>query len=106
MPMSDRWRQSSQQETSIGYDDVKELVTALHRTEHPDRVTLVAWEHKKLVKVARALMEAEGGDPDDIPKWSGDDFDSLYVLDFPGNGEKPQFKHITQGLSALPDTCP
>lgn len=93
-------------ETSIGYDDVKELVTALHRTEHPDRVTLVAWEHKKLVKVARALMEAEGGDPDDIPKWSGDDFDSLYVLDFPGNGEKPQFKHITQGLSALPDTCP
>ncbi|MFF2322923.1 hypothetical protein ACFVTJ_17900 [Agrobacterium sp. NPDC058088] len=93
-------------ETSIGYDDVKELVSTLDPTDHPDHVTFVAWEHKKLVKAARALMEAEGGDRDEIPKWSGDDFDSLYVLNFPGNGGKPQFKHITQGLSALAETCP
>lgn len=92
-------------DTTIGYDDVDALVKALAPTDHKEYVTFVAWEHKKLVKAAKSLMKAAGGNPDDVPKWPGDDFDSLYVLKFPDNGGKPQFEHRSQGLASLPDTC-
>lgn len=93
-------------ETTIGYDDVDALVKTLTPAKHEKHVIFVAWEHKKLVKAAKSLMKAAGGDPDDIPKWSGSDFDGLYVLRFRVNGEPPQFEHLRQGLDGLPETCP
>lgn len=93
-------------DTSIGYDDVRSLVKTLNRSAKQGGVVFIAWEHKKIVKAAKALMDAGDGNSDDIPKWKGEDFDSLYVIRRSVSDKKVRFEHLQEGLDGLPQTCP
>jgi len=93
-------------DTSIGYDDVAGLTKALTSSEPPARLTFVAWEHKQIVKTARSLLKASGGNPKDVPAWAGDDFDGLYVVRLQPAPGKATFERLTEGLDHLPEDCP
>lgn len=67
-------------------------------------LVLVAWEHHGIVDLARGLMTAFHGDPRQVPKWDGDDFDGIYVLRI--TPPSIAFERRTEGLAGLSKSCP
>lgn len=65
---------------SFGFDDIEGLQGELLGTKYQNALTLVAWEHKKLEDVVKALLKQLGGDASAVPHWRGSDFDSIYVV--------------------------
>ena len=92
----------------IGVSDRKGLAQALTQPAYQNAFVLVAWEHKIAEKVAKDLIADHGGDPDAVPNWRGDDFDSIYVVTITRSGDavKPAFEHAGEGLDGRPTTCP
>ncbi|WP_323085968.1 histidine phosphatase family protein [Providencia alcalifaciens] len=88
--------------------ETKELQKALLSSEYANSVIFITWEHDNLVKAAKGIMKSEGGDPGEIPKWQGSDFDSIYVLRTNrDNGSKTiTFEHMQQGLNGVSEQCP
>jgi hypothetical protein len=93
---------------SIGVSERKDLAKALSKPELRNARVLVAWEHKKIDNIARDLLEANNGDAAVVPKWSGDDFDSIYVVTITRNGgaAKAAFEIKHQGLNGQSKSCP
>ncbi|MNL77019.1 hypothetical protein D3C87_2030920 [compost metagenome] len=54
------------------------------------------------------IVAARGGDANQVPKWPGSDFDSIFVvtLDNSGGVNKVSFKQESEGLTQLAETCP
>jgi hypothetical protein len=92
--------------TKIGVDDVSGLKAELEKSDYHDGVVLVGWEHKIIVDVARDLLSAHGGNPDDVPKWKGDEFDNIYVVKIDWSGGKATFEKRAEGLDGQPKVCP
>lgn len=86
--------------------DIKPAANALLNDKQA--LTLVAWEHNNLVKIAKTVIYSAGGDPSLVPDtWPDKDFDSLYVVTI-NNAVTPHqvtFSHQYQGLNNLPDLC-
>ncbi len=94
-------------DTSVGFDDLDGLKKALSPTSGRSELVFVAWEHKEIVKLVKSLVKAGGGDKDQVPKWKGEDFDSLYVLRRPVSGSgSVTFERLQEGLDGQPETCP
>lgn len=95
-------------DTSFGLKDIAGLQQAIEKPENRNSTILVAWEHKQARKLAKSLIKSHGGDPDLLPKWHGDDFDSLYVIRI--DQQNPQtpatFEHLAEGLDHLSTVCP
>ena len=94
---------------SLGYEDVAGLQAALLAPALRDRTVFVAWEHREIEVLAKAMLKAVGGTGEEVPNWKGNDFDSLYVMHVTqGDDGKPriQFSVDHQGLDGLPDSCP
>ncbi len=93
--------------TSFGLSDTSGLRAALEkkRSAHRNGFILVAWEHKIIVTLAKALLAYHGGDPAAVPKWHGDDFDSIYVI-VPTASGTARFERKQENLNGLPQTCP
>lgn len=89
-------------------DEIAELQTALLDERYRNAVVYVSWEHHNLEAVVKNIIAAEGGDPQQAGKWPGSDFDSIYVLtinhDAPTN--KISFKHESEGLNGVANSCP
>lgn len=91
----------------FGYTDITGLQGELLDPRYRDATVFVAWEHKELDKLVRAIVEAKGGDPKAVPHWPGDDFDSLFVVTIDPAATPPvQFRHEQEGITGLSDTCP
>ncbi|MFS8046768.1 hypothetical protein [Rhizobium sp. BR 314] len=95
-------------DTRFGYDDIDELKTELEKPAYAGKLVFVAWEHKQIVKLARQLLSDNGGDDEAVPKWQGEDFDSLYVLRLGGgkSGLGATFEKMAEGLDGRSTTCP
>ncbi|KAA1185672.1 histidine phosphatase family protein [Rhizobium tropici] len=95
-------------DTSFGYDDTDDLKTELEKPAYAGKLVFVAWEHKQIVKLARQLLSDNGGDDEAVPKWQGEDFDSLYVLRIGGGkaGMGATFEKMAEGLDGRSVTCP
>lgn len=95
-------------DTRFGFEDIDKLDKALQEPAYRDATVLVGWEHKQIVKLVRQIIRENGGEKRAVPKWSGDDFDSMYVLRITREGEKTRvaFEHSNQGLNNLPESCP
>jgi broad specificity phosphatase PhoE len=95
-------------DTRFGYDDIDDLKAELEKPAYAGKLIFVAWEHKQIVKLARQLLSDNGGDDDAVPKWHGEDFDSLYVLRIGGDkkGLGATFEKMAEGLDGRPETCP
>lgn len=66
--------------TSFGFDDIEGLQQELLAPKYQNALTLVAWEHKKLEDMVKALLQRLGADASAVPRWRGRDFDSIYVV--------------------------
>jgi len=95
-------------DTRFGYQDIGKLQNALEKPEYKDATVLIGWEHKQIVKLARNILKAEGGDKAAVPTWDGTDFDSIYVVRITRDGSKTttQFEQLNQGLNHQSDVCP
>jgi hypothetical protein len=99
LPVNLQWR----------FDEIEGLQAALTAPAFKDATLFVAWEHHLLEKAARELLRSHGGDAKAVPKWPGEDFDSIYVirLGVDADGKKTaSFTVDKQGLDKLPSVCP
>lgn len=95
-------------DTRFGFKDIEELQATLARPEYRNATVLISWEHKQLVKLARSIVKDSGGDKALVPKWPGEDFDSMYVLRVTRDGAKTttRFEQLKQGLNNQSASCP
>jgi len=93
---------------SIGVSKMDQLQAALEQPRNRNGLILVAWEHRLIENIARMLLNAHGGDAAVVPKWHGDDFDSIYVvtMNWTGDTAKTTFVHQHEGLDGQPNLCP
>ncbi|MGK2893084.1 histidine phosphatase family protein [Klebsiella michiganensis] len=81
------------------------LVSDLLSTSNRQQRVFVSWEHKNLVVAAKALVKQTGGDPQQIPAWPGQDFDSLYIVRLNDRGQFESFNKETEGLNGVSVRC-
>jgi len=94
-------------DVSIGAFDTDAIRTALEDPIYRDKLILLAWEHKEIVSIARAILSSHGADPSIVPHWNGDDFDSVYVVTISRDGDtaKATFALTHENLDGQPTTC-
>ncbi len=66
--------------TSFGYENIEGLQQELAAPRYQNAVVLVAWEHRLLEDMVKAMLHRMGGQPGQVPHWKGSDFDSMYVV--------------------------
>lgn len=95
-------------DTSVGFTDVDGLQQRLGEPRLHDALVFVAWEHVRIVTVARALLARHNGDAAAVPAWKDDDFDSIYVVRIARRGGRSSasFEHTSEGLNNQPRNCP
>jgi hypothetical protein len=100
-------------DVSVGFDDREGLQAALEAHRAPDRnvLLLVAWEHRQIAPIVRALLAAHGAEAEtinDVKDWAGNDYDSIYIVTIHQRGEttKVTFNHGYEGLNGEPSACP
>ena len=94
--------------TQFGLSDVKGLQDSFEQARYRNAFILVAWEHKYIEAIARALLTAHAADPAMVPEWQGHDFDSIYVVTIARTGDatKATFARKQEGLDGQPTACP
>jgi hypothetical protein len=94
--------------TSFGFENIAGLQQELAAPRYQNAVVLVAWEHKKLEDVVKAMLKDMGGNPADVPHWKGSDFDSIYVVTVQRTDGKATatFTHERQQLNGQAAACP
>ncbi|SIT42416.1 conserved exported hypothetical protein [Paraburkholderia ribeironis] len=95
-------------QTPYGFAQIDQLGAALVNPANRDKLIVVAWEHKLIVKLLRQMLSAHGGNAADVPNWSTDDFDSIYIvrLDWQNGTARASFKHDREGLDGRAIDCP
>jgi hypothetical protein len=56
--------------------------------------------------LVKSFLATHGRDPAVVPKWHGDDFDSIYVVKITLNDGKTSFIHMQENLNDQPTSCP
>ena len=95
--------------TAFGFDDIKSLKEALLNPIYSNSVIYVVWEHHLLETMTREILLSLGKDPKVVPKWDGNDFDSIYVItiaDSKGGHKKVSFMKDSEGLDNAQTSCP
>jgi hypothetical protein len=92
--------------TQRGFDEVAGLTKDLEAADYRDGLVIVAWEHRMADEAVRKLLKDYGGDPDVVPKWKRDDFDSVYVVTIDRDKRRATFERKAEGLNGQPDSCP
>jgi hypothetical protein len=95
-------------DTDFAYSNIDGLESELTQQKYQNALIFVAWEHNELVKLVRQLVSKFHGDPNQVPNWHGNDFDSLYVVRITGRGptRSVSFSQDHEGLSNLSNDCP
>jgi hypothetical protein len=95
-------------DTDFAYSNIDGLESELTQQKYQNALIFVAWEHNELVKLVRQLVSKFHGDPNQVPNWHGNDFDSLYVVRITGPDptRSVSFAQDHEGLSNLSNDCP
>jgi len=96
-------------DASIGVFDLDALRYKLELPAYWNNLLVVAWEGSEVPRLARLLVADNGGNPDSVPAWKGnDDFDSLYVIRIKhaSEGATVTFERLREGLDGQPAACP
>jgi hypothetical protein len=100
-------------DVGLDLNDRRGLINALEKRVASGRnvFVLVAWEHKQIAPVVRAILGAHGADAanlKEVKDWDGKDFDSMYVVAIRqlGNSTRATFEHEHESLDGQPNTCP
>jgi hypothetical protein len=92
----------------FGVNDTDGLRAALEQPAYRNALVVVAWEHTLIETIVRGLLGEHGGDVAGVPKWHGDDFDSIYVVTITGAGAAAKASLVVrrEGLDGQPTACP
>jgi hypothetical protein len=97
--------------TQIGYNQIDALEQALLQPAYAHSLIFVAWEHVELNKFAEQMLQTYGISPQQVPRWTNDDYETIYVFHITRsakNGTPQAVLAIQQeGLDRmLKDSCP
>lgn len=94
--------------TSFGFEDTAGLRRELEGARYANALVFVAWEHKELEVMVKALLDGFGADKTVVPRWKGSDFDSIYVVTVRRsvNGTTASFAIDHQQLNGQNTACP
>lgn len=84
------------------------LANELLQEKYHSSLIFLAWEHHNIVNISELLFQALGENPQKVPDWKGDDFDSLYIFHInwqDGKGHL-KFKKDSEKLDNLSEECP
>jgi hypothetical protein len=65
--------------TCFGFMHIAGLEGELDKPLYCNALIFVAWEHREAEQFIRDVVRDHGGNPDTVPIWARDDFDSIYV---------------------------
>jgi hypothetical protein len=96
-------------DVSLDFQDIEGLQAELEnrRTLDHNVFVLVAWEHRQIAPIVRALLTGHGADAEMVRKvkdWDRKDFDSMYVVTI--SETNATFDQKQEGLDGQPDGCP
>lgn len=92
-------------DTRLAWNDIAHLQEELLKPGHEGQTLYVAWEHRELQELARAILRQRGADPAQVAPWHGSDFDTVYVLTLRSDGGAT-FRTAREGLDNQSSTCP
>jgi hypothetical protein len=92
---------------SLGVSDTDGLRATLEQPLYRRALILVAWEHQRIETIARGVL-ADYGDQALVPRWDGNDFDSIYVVTITNAGANTKATFVVkhEGLDGQPNACP
>jgi hypothetical protein len=95
-------------QTPYGFSQIDQLNAELTSAKYQNALIFVAWEHIFEEKAVIGLVKQFGGDPAQVPHWSGGDYDSLYVVTITRSAEgvKVKFQREAEGLNNLGKAMP
>lgn len=64
----------------IGYTKIGALQKELAQPKYWNATIFIAWEHLEIYNLSRQLLKRYGANPDQVPRWHEQDFDSIYVF--------------------------
>lgn len=96
-------------DTTYAYDEYENLNNKLKNAAYANSTVFIAWEHAKLVELAKLLMKTYKGNPNKIPDWSDNDYDTLFVfkIERPLNSPTGRitFTVDSEGLNGMSSEC-
>jgi hypothetical protein len=94
--------------TQYGFREIRGLESELQKPEYRNCTVFVAWEHVLLDEFARNLVKDNGGDPAQVPGWSNDEYDMIFVFKISTESGQKTFSFTVdhEGLNGLSDNCP
>jgi hypothetical protein len=94
--------------TQWGLQQIGHLRRELLEPRYGEARIFVAWEHFLLAKLVRQLVAAGGADPNVVPEWLPEDFDSIYVVTLQRSEGRltATFTLDHEGLDGQPTACP
>jgi hypothetical protein len=93
--------------TDYKASDTRGLEAELKRSSLANGTVLVAWEHRLIVQIVLDIVAAHGGNASAVPKWKGDDFDSIYVVRIVSGATKTvSFEQDQEGLNGQSEIGP
>jgi hypothetical protein len=96
-------------QTPCGYSQISKLIHDLTQPTYANSKIFVAWEHAYAGRAASDLIKQFGGNISEVPRWSGGDFDSLYVVKIIRVAGQPTTATFTlehEGLDHLSKSMP
>jgi hypothetical protein len=84
----------------FAFDEIDPLQQEILSPPYRNALVFVAWEHIALEHLVKNIVSSFGGDPEIVPKWSGKDYDSIYVVKIRSNenGRTVTFEHDRENL--------
>lgn len=95
--------------TAYGFKHIAGLETELDKPPYRGALVFVAWEHHQGEQFMRNEVRDHGGNPDAVPVWARDDFDSIYVARIsrdPTGGVSVSFHVDHEGLNGMSSDFP
>lgn len=89
---------------SIGYTQIGKLRRELERPQYRNATIFIAWEHLEIVQLVRDLLKKYGANPAQVPDWSNDDYDPLYIVTITRTGHRvisTTFQKSHEGLNKI-----
>jgi hypothetical protein len=93
--------------TGFGYLQIKGLENELGKPPYQNATVFISWEHVLLHDFVKNIMKDNGGNPSQVPNWSGKDYDSIYLVKITRSGghTSVSFTLDHEGLNNLGDDC-
>jgi hypothetical protein len=66
--------------TEFGFLEISELERELEKAKYRGALIYIAWEHILEEQFAKKLLKDNGGDARQVPRWSNDEYDMIFVF--------------------------